>query len=205
MRPKLNHYLKLQKDYAFFLLDLEGNVQTWNLGAQRIKGYTENEIIGKNFCQFYLPEDLSNDVPNQILKNATEKGKSLVEGWRLRKDGSKFWASVLITAIYNDEGEIISFGKLTRDLTDKKIIQETTEKYCLELSGMLNMVSHEIRGPITRCQGLINVLNDTTETNLEDLRIMANGLTKSISEIDSFTKELTLHIHQLKQKYNLSL
>ncbi|MGX4768343.1 PAS domain S-box protein [Bradyrhizobium guangdongense] len=111
-------------DYAIFQLDPEGNVATWNPGAQRIKGYAPNEIIGRHFSQFYTPEDLAIGVPKRALAEAREHGRFEAEGWRVRKDGTRFWASVIIDRIVDEAGDIIGFAKVTRDLTERKRAQD---------------------------------------------------------------------------------
>jgi PAS domain S-box-containing protein len=106
-------------DYAIYMLDPTGIVASWNAGAERIKGYSANEIIGRHFSAFYLPEDREANLPAQSLETARRTGKSEAEGWRLRKDGSKFLASVVIDAIYEDD-ELVGFAKITRDITERK-------------------------------------------------------------------------------------
>jgi PAS domain S-box-containing protein len=113
------------RDYAIFMLDPEGNVATWNAGAQRIKGYAPSEIIGRHFSTFYSAEDIQNGKPARELAIAREKGSVEDEGWRLRKDGSRFWANVVITAVYDEHGELRGFGKVTRDITDRQEAEET--------------------------------------------------------------------------------
>jgi PAS domain S-box-containing protein len=112
------------KDYAIFLLDPQGHIATWNAGAQRIKGYTSEEIIGKHFSIFYPPERVAERFPQYELKVATEVGQYEDEGWRVRKDGTRFWANVLITALRNKRGELVGFGKVTRDLTERRMAEE---------------------------------------------------------------------------------
>ena len=107
-------------DYAIFLLDPEGYVKTWNIGTKRIKGYDADEIIGQHFSCFYTDEDRQQGMPVQELKIASSKDQFEDEGWRVRKDGSKLWASVVITALRDDSGELIGFAKITRDLTERK-------------------------------------------------------------------------------------
>jgi PAS domain S-box-containing protein len=111
-------------DYAIFQLDPAGNVTTWNPGAERIKGYTPQEIIGRSFSQFYTPEDLQLGVPQRALSEAADQGRFEAEGWRMRKDGSRFWASVVIDRITDEAGNIVGFAKVTRDVTDRKQAQE---------------------------------------------------------------------------------
>ncbi len=108
------------KDYAIFMLDPEGHVTTWNEGAQRIKGYRAGEIIGKHFSTFYTPQDVASGHPQEELEIAAREGSYEEEGWRVRKDGTLFWANVVITAIRNSHGTLIGFAKVTRDLTDRR-------------------------------------------------------------------------------------
>jgi PAS domain S-box-containing protein len=107
-------------DYALYMLDLNGCVSSWNAGAERIKGYTRDEILGHHFSRFYTEEDREAGVPNKALQQAAAEGRWETEGWRLRKDGSRFWAHVVVDAIRNDAGELIGFAKITRDVTDRK-------------------------------------------------------------------------------------
>ncbi|MGO4572990.1 PAS domain S-box protein [Microvirga sp. 2TAF3] len=111
-------------DYAIYMLDPKGHVTNWNTGAQRIKGYLANEIIGEHFSRFYTPEDRAIDFPKTALGTAAREGKFEGEGWRVRKDGSQFWASVVIDPIYDDRGKLIGFAKITRDITERKNAQE---------------------------------------------------------------------------------
>ena len=114
------------EDYAMFLLDIKGRIVTWNRGAQRIKGYTASEIIGRHFSVFYPPEDASK--PEAELRIAAREGRVEDEGWRLRKDGSRFWANVVITALRDEKGRLKGFGKVTRDLTDRRAVVEALRR-----------------------------------------------------------------------------
>src|SRR5205807_3614422 len=116
------------RDYALFMLDPKGNIMTWNTGAERIKGYKPSEIIGQHFSIFYPEEDLKSRKPWHELEVAAEEGRFEDEGWRLRKDGSKFWANVIITALRDEGGQLLGFGKVTRDLTEKKRAREKLEQ-----------------------------------------------------------------------------
>ena len=107
-------------DYAIYMLDPQGRVSSWNTGAQRIKGYTAGEIVGKHFARFYTPEDREAGIPWKALATAEREGRFTAEGWRQRKDGTQFWASVVIDAIRDDEGVLIGFAKVTRDLTERR-------------------------------------------------------------------------------------
>ncbi len=108
------------EDYAIFMLDVEGRIATWNSGARRIKGYDASEIVGQHFSRFYPEEDVRAGKPRTLLDRAIKAGHVEDEGWRVRKDGSKFWANVTITAVKDDAGKLIGFGKVTRDLTERK-------------------------------------------------------------------------------------
>jgi PAS domain S-box-containing protein len=111
-------------DYAIFMLDVNGTVRSWNSGAARLKGYSAEEIIGKHFSIFYTPEDRASGLPQRALKTAAETGRFNMEGWRLRKDGSRFWALVVIDAVRDDDGELLGFAKVTRDMTERQEAHE---------------------------------------------------------------------------------
>jgi PAS domain S-box-containing protein len=116
------------RDYAILLLDAEGRVVSWNKGAERLKGYRAAEVIGKHFSLFYPPEDQQRDKPGQELKKAAETGRLEDEGWRVRKDGSRFWANVVITALRDEDGRLCGFGKVERDLTERKQAEDELRK-----------------------------------------------------------------------------
>jgi PAS domain S-box-containing protein len=120
------------KDYAIFMLDPGGHVATWNDGAQRIKGYAAEEIIGRHFSTFYPPEDIAAGKPPRELEIAERVGKYEEEGWRVRKDGSLFWASVVISALRNADGRLVGFGKVTRDLTQRRAAEEDARRAAVE-------------------------------------------------------------------------
>jgi PAS domain S-box-containing protein len=120
-------------DYAIFVMDPNGVVQTWNPGAERMKGYRPEEIIGRNFSTFYTEEDKARDHPANELRIAAANGRYEEEGWRVRKDGSRFWANIIITALHDDDGELIGFGKVSRDLTVRRLAEEQTRAKALEL------------------------------------------------------------------------
>ena len=109
------------QDYAIILLDVDGTILTWNKGVERIKGYTSEEIVGQNFNIFYLPLDRQENLPNKLLDLARREGRAKHIGRRVRKDGSTFWGSILITAIHDDENNVVGFTKLTRELRDNEL------------------------------------------------------------------------------------
>ncbi|HKC69570.1 MAG TPA: PAS domain-containing protein [Bacteroidia bacterium] len=113
--------IKEIQDYAIILLDADGTVLTWNNGAEKIKGYKEEEIVGQNFNMFYLPKDREEKLPQKLIELAIREGRAKHIGRRLKKDGRTFWGSILITALHDDDGNIIGFTKLTKELRDGEI------------------------------------------------------------------------------------
>ncbi len=152
-------------DYSIILLDPSGNVKNWNLGAEKIKGYTADEIIDKNFRKFYTPEDQINGKPEELLKQAAEAGQTSDEGWRVKKDKTIFWANVLITAIHDEYGELTGFSKVTRDYTERKQTEEAREQYTKELESKNNeleqfayVASHDLQEPLRTINGYTDFL-----------------------------------------------
>jgi PAS domain S-box-containing protein len=154
-------------DYAIFMLDRDGHVSSWNPGAERAKGYTAAEIIGEHFSRFYTPEDVENRVPWKALETARREGRFAAEGWRQRKDGSQFWASVVIDAIKNDAGEVVGFAKVTRDLTERREAQIELEKsqhalfqsQKMEAVGQLTGgVAHDFNNLLTGITGSLDLM-----------------------------------------------
>jgi PAS domain S-box-containing protein len=121
-------FIQAVQDYAIFMLDPDGSVATWNTGAERIKGYTASEIIGQHFSRFYPEEDVRAAKPAWELAVATREGRFEEEGWRVRKDGSRFWANVIITAVKNSAGDLLGFSKVTRDFTERMLAQKSLEE-----------------------------------------------------------------------------
>ncbi|WP_250536121.1 PAS domain-containing sensor histidine kinase [Caballeronia sp. AZ10_KS36] len=136
------------EDYAIFLLDAQGNVGTWNNGARRIKGYEAHEIIGRHFSAFYPPEDIAARKPQKELDTAARAGRVEDEGWRVRKDGSRFWANVVVTALRDAKGELIGFAKVTRDMTDRLRLAEL--QHARDLSAHVQAALEDERTSIAR-------------------------------------------------------
>ena len=146
------------KDYAIFMLDPSGNIETWNTGAEQTKGYRADEIIGQHMSRFYTPEDLARGLPAKLLAQAVRDGRVESEGWRVRKDGTRFWADVVITALLDDRGRLMGFAKVTRDLTERLRAQEEqlrlahAEEAVRLRDEFLSIAAHELRTPLSAVQ-----------------------------------------------------
>jgi PAS domain S-box-containing protein len=157
------------RDYGLFNLDTEGNVTSWNAGGERITGYTAEEIIGRNFSVFYLPEDVSAGKPQHELEIVRRDGRYEEEGWRIRKNGQRYWSSVVITAIYSNDGQLVGFGKVTRDLTERREAADraladarrvaAAESANRTKSEFLTAMSHELRTPLNAIGGYAELLS----------------------------------------------
>jgi PAS domain S-box-containing protein len=142
------------KDYGMFMLDPKGYVITWNEGAARIKGYSGDEIVGQHFSRFYTPDDVATGLPERALRTARETGRFEDEGWRVRRDGTRFWATVLITAVHDRNGKLRGFSKLTHDITDRKRTEERFQRVVEASPNALLMVGAD---------GLMTLVNAQTE------------------------------------------
>jgi PAS domain S-box-containing protein len=185
-------------DYSIFMLDPEGRVTNWNAGAQRIKGYSPDEIIGEHFSRFYTPEDQAADLPRTAIETARETGRYEAEGWRVRKDGTRFWASVVLDAIRDEDGELIGFAKITRDMTEKRETQlrleESREQLFrsqkMEALGQLTGgLAHDFNNLLTAILGACELAARNTE-NPEKLQRMLDGIRNSAQRGAGLTKQL---------------
>ena len=145
------------KDYAIFMLDPEGRVASWNSGAELIKGYQAEEIVGRHFSLFYPADALARGWPEHELRIARSEGRFEDEGWRIRKNGSAFWANVVITALFDGEKRLRGFAKITRDLTERKRV-EMLEETDLRRNEFLAMLSHELRNPLAPIRNALSVM-----------------------------------------------
>jgi PAS domain S-box-containing protein len=169
-------------DYAIYMLDPEGRVATWNPGAERAKGYRADEILGAHFSQFYTEEDRAAGLPARALQTAAEQGRFAAEGWRVRKEGSRFWASVVVDALRDDEGALIGFAKVTRDLTERRETQLELERSREQLFQAQKM---EAVGQLTG--GLAHDFNNLLTGVTGSLELMRARLAQGrINELDRY-------------------
>jgi PAS domain S-box-containing protein len=177
------------QDYAIYLMDPTGRVLTWNIGAERIKGYSADEIIGRHFSTFYTDKDRAAHRPEEILARARRDGRAEAEGWRVRKDGSTFWADVIVTALRHPNGSLYGFAKVTRDATERRAAQQHERELAVEQQArvaaeealrtkdhFMTVASHELKTPVASLQLAVEaVMRARDSGNLTDARL-ATGL-----------------------------
>jgi PAS domain S-box-containing protein len=191
------------RDYAIFVLDPAGNVLTWNIGAQHLKGYTSSEIIGRHFSVFYPRADVEAGKPAIELDGATRDGRFEDEGWRVRRDGSMFWASVILTALRGESGELIGFAKITRDLTERRAAEEQSRRLAAEsaaraeatrrseeldlMNSQLQQQATELEAQTEEAQSLAEELEQANE-QLQDLVIQTEESRAAAEAAEQFTR-----------------
>ncbi|HPH85687.1 MAG TPA: PAS domain S-box protein [Ferruginibacter sp.] len=171
------------KDYVILLLDKDGNIRNWNKAAEKIKGYSGEDIIGKNFSIFYTDEDKALGLPEKLIEEASLKGKAEIQGWRLRKDGSRFWGSIIITSLHDEKNNLTGFTKVTRDLTDKKNAEDRLLEYLqsieqknqelqqtnAELEAFNYIASHDLQEPLRKIQTFSQRIIEKDRQNLSEV------------------------------------
>ena len=205
------------QDYAILMLDPQGYVISWNTGAERIKGYRADEIVGQHFSRFYPAEDIERGKPDHELVVAAEQGRFEDEGWRVRKDGSRLWANVMITALRDESGKLRGFGKVTRDMTERKKIEEEVrirnaqlEAANKELEAFSYSVSHDLRAPLRAIDGFsLAVLEDYQDkidaegrAHLERIRAAAGRMGQLIDDMLQLAR--IARAEMVRDKVNLS-
>jgi PAS domain S-box-containing protein len=184
------------KDYAIIMLDTDGKVVNWNKGAEAIKGYRESEILGESFHKFYREEDREDGLPDRLLETAINEGRATDESWRMKKDGSVFWGSVVITALHNEDQEIIGFTKVVRDLTERKLADDKMRKYAndielrnKQLEEFAYVASHDLQEPLRKIRMFSDLLEkdldneNTARHSLKKIQKSATRMTNLISDV----------------------
>lgn len=202
-------YLKMieeVQDYAIILLDKDGIIQNWNKGAEKIKGYTEKEALGQSFRIFYRIEDRETFLPQRLITEAATSGRAAHEGWRMRKDGTTFWGNVVITALHDEDNNVIGFTKVTRDLTERKIAEDQKERDAKsiaqqnrQLEEFAYITSHDLQEPIRKIQTFINLIQrdidnrKNLETYLPKISASANRMVALIKDVLNFSRLSQMH------------
>jgi len=191
------------QDYAILLLSRDGYILNWNKGAEKIKGYTEGEIVGKNFRIFYMEKDRLEKLPEKLIQQAYDTGRAHHEGWRVRKDGSKFWGSIVITALHDENKDIIGFSKVTRDLTERKLAEDQMNHYLRDiefrnkqLEEYAYIASHDLQEPLRKIQ----IFSELLEGNLGN----ADAVRKNLDKINSSAKRMSNLIKDVLKYSQLS-
>jgi PAS domain S-box-containing protein len=179
------------QDYAIYLIDVHGNITSWNSGAERIFGYRGSEILGRRFSVFLTADDLEQGLPQQELEVLVREGHFEVEGWRVRKDGSQFWANVVVNVIYNTEGELIGFSNITRDMTIRKQTEQALQQSNRDLALFATMASHDLKAPLRKIQFFSEHLYESfrdrvDEEALEDLQCIRKSVRHMQALVDDF-------------------
>ncbi len=204
------------QDYAIILLDRDGTILNWNRGAETIKGYTEEEAVGMNFRMFYLEKDRKNQVPETLIHKAMTDGKAMHEGWRLRKDGTRFWGYIIITALHDQDNNIIGFSKVTRDLTERKIAEDQLKAYALnieqqnkQLEEFAFVASHDLQEPLRKIQTFADMLErdiddrQAVHKHLNKISLAANRMATLIRDVLKYS-QLT-HAERLFEETDLNV
>lgn len=191
------------RDYGIFALDIDGRVVSWNTGAERIKGWSADEILGQHFSTFY-PADTRAETPARLLEVARREGRVEDEGWRLRSDGRRFWANVVITALYDDDGVLTGFSKVTRDVTERRRADEAlsqaraeAERASRAKTDFLSRMSHELRTPLTAILGFNQLLDMDRETLTDDQVHAVDQIGKAGAHLRAMIEEV-LDIAQIE-------
>jgi PAS domain S-box-containing protein len=192
-------------DYGIFSMDAGGHITSWNVGAERIKGYAAEEVSGKHFSMFYTEEDRRSGLPNHILQAAAKHGHFEAEGWRVRKDGKRFWASIVVTALRDEEGVLYGFSKVTRDMSDRKALLEQLKRHAdeleirvqereqsnAELEAFAYSVSHDLRAPLRAIVGFAEALQEDCARDLDQQgREYLDEIIKAAARMNTLVQDL---------------
>jgi PAS domain S-box-containing protein len=194
-----HHFIDQVNEYAIFTMDKNGIINSWNDGAKRIKGYQAQEVIGQHLRLFFPEEDVAAGKPEEELLQARDLGYFKAQDWRRRKDGTLFWANVVLTAIYDDTRQLVGFTKITRDLTEEKKAedelrqkQEELLRVNQDLDNFIHIASHDLRSPINNIDGLVRGLVDLLQDKADpEIGSYINLLQASVRRFRQTIKELT--------------
>jgi PAS domain S-box-containing protein len=215
-RELLQLMVQAVTDYGIFRLDPDGYVSSWNDGARRIKGYEEADILGRHFSVFYPPEAVETGWPDHELRVAGREGRFEDEGWRLRKDGSRFWANVVITAIYHEDGRLLGFTKVTRDLTERREHEERLRqaKRRLDranreltvknrhLEEFARVASHDLQEPIRRVRSFTDLLVDEMgDAMSDDAEMYVARMRASLERMSTLVRNLLRYAHSMTEDH----
>ncbi|MEJ8804506.1 PAS domain-containing sensor histidine kinase [Pontibacter sp. H249] len=203
-----SNFIDQVKEYAIFAMDANGIIETWNEGAQRMKGYTAEDVIGKYYGMLFTDEDRAQHKPEQELEEAKHQEQFMAEGWRQKKDGSLFWANITLTPIYSEEKQLIGLTKVTKDLTDKRLAEEELTRKHNELTltnrdldNFIYTASHDLKAPILNIDGLVQRLTYLFEQKGiqdQELEKLVGYIQKSVNRFKSTIEDLTT-ISRLKR------
>jgi PAS domain S-box-containing protein len=181
------------EDYAILMIDKNGVIKNWNKGAEKIKGYTSEEIVGKNFRLFYTKEDQQNKLPELLLKEARHKGKAMHEGWRVIKNGERFWGSVIITALHENK-KLIGFTKITRNLTERKLAMEDRFKAIIDSQEKeRKQISTELHDNVGQVMASCKLLLDALPAEMKEnllIKKCSENITNTIREIRNISHRI---------------
>jgi PAS domain S-box-containing protein len=190
-------------DYAIYMLDPDGIIESWNMGAERLKGYTPEEILGEHYSIFYPAQDRESGLPQHLLATARSLGRASHTGWRIRKDGTRFWADVVISAIRDDDGHLAGFAKVTRDMTDTVRAQEAHARALAEQEraaaheeaeqwrrAFISTVAHDLQSPVTAIRGFAQIFAEEWPTSEDDHREFADRVLSNATSLQRLVDHL---------------
>jgi PAS domain S-box-containing protein len=187
------------KDYGIFMLDPQGHIVTWSLGAERILGYKEEEILGRDFRDIFTPHDVSKEQPQRELRDARDKGRAEDERWHVRKDGSRFWASGVVTPLRDDRGSLRGFAKVLRDITERKLHEDRLAEENQRKDEFFAMLSHELRNPLSAISNATHLLSKEESACVQEaagiIQRQVNGLVQLVNDLTDVSRMTTGKIH----------
>jgi len=192
------------RDYAIFMLEPGGRIASWNPGAQRIKGYSPDEIVGQHFSVFYTPDDIASGKPARLLEAAARQGRVEDEGWRVRKDGSRFWANVVITAVRDDDDALVGFAKITRDMSERRRLEELERAHAASAlmqqarENEQKRIARELHDDLGQQIAALKMALDSHESDLANaLPAPTRGALEAVAQIGAQIDALAVAIRRI--------